>query len=207
MPDTNILKDVSTIDFNAAALKKLAEKLEEWGLANFGFAPYEWQVRSALVILQRRQDQMVIARTGDGKSAVFQLLLATGKTLIVISPILGLIGEQVAALGKMGIKAAGVTAENLHNDKNMWRDIDRGQYTAVFLSPEMLLEPSSYFWHKMAANARNNTFLKILAEIFVDEAHVIHKWGETGFRKAIQKYRRLCVHICSWCRSCFYPPP
>ena len=57
--------------------------------------------RAAAVILQRRQDQMVIACTGDGKSAVLQLLLATGKILIVISPILGLIGEQVAALGKI----------------------------------------------------------------------------------------------------------
>ena len=153
-------------------------------------------MRAATVILAERQDVVVIARTGDGKSAVFQLLLATDKTLIVISPILGLIYEQVEFMESLGIKAVGVTAEKLREDKNLWKDIDKGKFRVIFLPPEQLLTPASYFWHKMVSNT-GNKFLKRLAAVVVDEAHVVWKWGESGFRKEYKNIGDLRAFLTS----------
>lgn len=157
-------------------------KLTSWADRNLGFNPYEWQIRAAATVLDSKRDQIVIARTGDGKSAVFQLLLATGKTMIVLSPILGLIGEQVAFMLERGISAAGVTAADRINDPYLWEKIRDNHYKVIFMSPEELLNPSSFFWHKMVAD-KSNLFLRNLAAIVVDEAHIVWKWGDSLFRK------------------------
>lgn len=162
-------------------MAELAGRLEDWGRTRLGFPPHDWQVKAASVVLNHRKDLVVIARTGDGKSAVFQLLMATGKNLIVVSPILGLITEQVAHLQSSGVAAAAVTSETLRENSNLWAEISSGKYQAVYSTPEMLLLPSSYFWHKMIHD-KANKFLSKLVAIVIDEVHIIWKWGESGFR-------------------------
>jgi ATP-dependent helicase YprA (DUF1998 family) len=67
----------------------------KYGLSTLKFKPYEWQGRAAAAVLIGH-DVVCVARTGDGKSGVFQLLGAKkNSTQIVISPLIGLIEEQV----------------------------------------------------------------------------------------------------------------
>lgn len=168
--------------FENPKMEKTHRILNDWGIATLKYQPHDWQIKAASVTLNFKQDQVVIARTGDGKSTVFQLLMGIArKTMIVISPILGLIEEQVASFERKGISAVGITSEALMSDHHLWEKVERGKYRAVFVSPEQILKPSSYFWKKII-NQPDNIFIKRLAGIVIDEGHVIFKWGATGFR-------------------------
>lgn len=194
MSDPGIWQPIQSINFGSFGISGTMASMGEWAQQTLGFSPYQWQLEAAAVILHRKQDEMVIARTGDGKSAVYQMLVSTGKTMIVISPILGLIGEQAAYMRSKGISAVGITAETLHENKNLWKEVERGTYQSVFLSPEQLLDPSSHFWHKMI-NCKTNHFLRNLAAIVVDEAHIVWKWGESGFRKDYKNIGDLRTYL------------
>jgi superfamily II DNA helicase RecQ len=69
------------------------------------------------------------------------------------------------------------------------------KYPVLFASPEMLLTPASYFWHKMAPNAKTNKFLKRLSAFVIDEVRMIWKWGESGFRPAYRNIGNLKTYF------------
>lgn len=94
-------------------------------------------------------------------------------------------------MNEMGVSATGVTSESLRKNPKLWSEVDSGKYRIIFASPEVLLTPQSYFWHKIASK-RQHPFVKGLmrvgGSIVVDECHTVWKWGESGFRK---EYRNI----------------
>jgi superfamily II DNA helicase RecQ len=98
---------------------------------------------------------------------------------------------QVRFMNSIGVSSTALTGESLHRNKGLWKEIDAGKYRMLFASPEILLTPASYFWHKVASN-KQHPFVKRLCHrggaIIIDEAHVIWKWGASGFRK---EYRNI----------------
>jgi hypothetical protein len=95
----------------------------------------------------------------------------------------------------IGITATALTGDELKRNPKLWKEIDAGTYKVLFASPELLLRPGSYFWHKMAANRKKHPFLKKLMAFVIDEAHMIWKWGASGFRIEYKNIGHLRVYF------------
>ena len=121
---------------------------------------------------------LTVLPTGYGKTVIFQLpaLMSKGVT-VVFSPLIALMSDQVAKLGKVGIPAralhSGIQAKA--QDRAM-ADIKAGQVKFVYCAPERLNR--SDFVGALQALP--------IARIVVDEAHVMDEW-EGDFRPAYAK--------------------
>ena len=135
----------------------------------FGFAsfrPYQEDVCRAAA---EGRDVLLVMPTGAGKSLCYQLPgLARGGTTLVISPLIALMEDQVAALVKRGF-----VAERIHSgrDRNASRAACRaylaGELDFLFIAPERLRVPG---FPEMLARRKPTL-------IAIDEAHCISQWG------------------------------
>ena len=118
--------------------------------------------------------------TGGGKSLCYQIpaLLLPGLTLVV-SPLISLMKDQVAALEEAGIPAAFLNS-SLDGEafRRVCREIHRGSYKLLYVAPERLL--SEGFAAMMGEQP--------IAQVAVDEAHCISQWGQ-DFRPSYLKIR------------------
>ena len=130
------------------------------------------------------KDVFVNFPTGFGKSIIYQLapLVSSrfeelspnsglGKSdaiLVVVSPLISLMKDQVAYLQERNVKATHISG---HLEKKAVQDIVDGKFTIVYASPECLL--ASQLWRKMLVS---KIYKNRLIAIAVDEAHCISQW-------------------------------
>lgn len=161
---TNRLQERASANPCPTQTWNLDQALDAYGLG--GFRPGQ---REAIEILLEQKRLLYIAPTGGGKSLIYQLpaTLLPGTTL-VISPLISLMIDQVASLGRRGIPAT-FLASSLEPPElsARLRGLAEGRFKVVFITPERL------------SSVR---FRAILAEIerpliAVDEAHCISEWG------------------------------
>lgn len=141
----------------------------EQTLAELGFDRFRPGQKEAIDTLLDRGRALLVAPTGGGKSLCYQVpaLMLPGTTL-VISPLVALMADQVAALRKRGV-AATYLAATLDPDDIQRRlaGLWRGEYRLVYIAPERLAAPGF----------RENLQRLQCPLIAVDEAHCISEWG------------------------------
>ncbi|RLN57545.1 hypothetical protein BBJ28_00001644 [Nothophytophthora sp. Chile5] len=113
--------------------------------------------------------------TGAGKSLAFQtpaLLAPADQTTLVVSPLIALMHDQVAALRRKGVDAIQVSSDERRKSVPLTQLLARQRL--VYTTPEFLLLNSEMReWMRMAG--RENR----LARIVLDEAHCVLEWGNT----------------------------
>ncbi len=135
----------------------------------FGFETFREGQEPIIDAIVAGRNVLAVMPTGSGKSLCFQVpALVRGGLAIVVSPLLALMQDQVAAL-----KLAGVAAETINSSVSreanveIWKRVAKGDVSILYLTPERLMSE-----RMIAALGRLNISL-----IAIDEAHCMSQWG------------------------------
>jgi len=138
-------------------------------LQRLGYTEFRPGQREAVetIITQRRL--LLVAPTGGGKSLTYQLpATVLGGTTLVISPLVSLMHDQVAALGERGVRTTFLAATlDADEVKRRMGALARGEYQLAYVAPERLAFPG------FRGLARDLD----CPLVAVDEAHCISEWG------------------------------
>lgn len=142
-----------------------------------------------------RHDVLGVLPTGGGKSACFQIPgIVTRDRTLVVSPLIALQEDQIAALRKLGIKAFALHSNMDESRKQAvhyyFKSAPRDEPSFLYLSPELLMTEMFHSRFDSVGFSR----------IAVDEAHCVSTWGNS-FRPDYQRIRvatmRLNISHCS----------
>ena len=147
------------------------------------------QVDAVQALLPKASRVLLVQATGWGKSAVYwaatRALRAGGAgPTLVISPLLALMRDQIAAAQRAGLQAASVNSTNLDEWDAVFERLDAQTLDVLLVSPERLGNP------RFAA--RLGQLLSQLGLIVIDEAHCISDWG-FDFRPDYQRLARALL--------------
>jgi len=139
------------------------------GLRHLGYETFRPGQREAIETLLSRGRLLLVAPTGGGKSLTYQLpaCLLSGTTL-VISPLVSLMHDQVAALTARGVSATFLAATLESGEvRRRLAKLAQGAFKLVYVAPERLATPG--FRSALAALD--------CPLVAIDEAHCISEWG------------------------------
>ena len=135
----------------------------------FGYGSFRGDQAAIIEQVAGGGDAVVLMPTGGGKSLCYQIpaLLREG-TGIVISPLIALMSDQVAALEAVGIRAAFLNSTlDLHEAQAVEQQLLAGELDLLYMAPERLVLPRT---QDLLRRAR-------LALFAIDEAHCVSQWG------------------------------
>jgi ATP-dependent DNA helicase RecQ len=135
----------------------------------FGYAEFRGQQQAVIESAMAGRDALVVMPTGGGKSLCYQIpsMLRDGVGL-VISPLIALMQDQVAALHELGVEAGFLnSSQDQGEQQDVIRRLRDGTLQLLYVAPERLV------------NARTQALLSEarLSLIAIDEAHCVSQWG------------------------------
>jgi ATP-dependent DNA helicase RecQ len=147
----------------------------------FGYSQFRGEQRQIVAHLIAGGDSLVLMPTGGGKSLCYQIpALARDGMGVVVSPLIALMQDQVAALQEAGVRAAALnSAMSWPEVLQAERQARAGQLDVLYVAPERLLG-------ERCLSLLDQCSLALFA---IDEAHCVSQWGH-DFRP---EYLQLAV--------------
>ena len=135
----------------------------------YGYAGFRGRQEEVIAAALEGRDALVLMPTGGGKSLCYQIpaVIRPGMGLVV-SPLIALMQDQVAALEQFGLRARYLNSTLSYTEQQLVLDeVARGALDLLYLAPERLLQDETL---EMLGAVK-------LSLIAVDEAHCVSQWG------------------------------
>ena len=148
----------------------------------FGYNSFRPNQEEVIDHMMAGNDALVIMPTGGGKSMCFQIpALCLPHLTIVVSPLIALMQDQVAALKEVGVEVGALHSGISANEKHeIHQKIVAGTLKLLYMAPESLMQEKFVAYLK-----------ELKVSLFaVDEAHCISVWGN-DFRPEYTKLSQL----------------
>jgi ATP-dependent DNA helicase RecQ len=154
----------------------------------------EHQLEAVRDLVEDRRRVLCVQRTGWGKSAVYFLATAllrargSGPTVLV-SPLLALMRNQIAAAESLGVRAVTINSTNRDEWAAVRDRLERDEVDLLLISPERLNNPQF-------REAMLPLFVERVGLLVIDEAHCVSDWGH-DFRPDYRRIRDVLARLSS----------